>query len=182
MRLAIPGLTSSHPISEALPDLLAGDEFVRRLTEALDATLAPVLTTLDCLDAYLDPRLTPEDMLPWLAGWLAVGLGERMSEKERRALVAGAFRLHQGRGALEAVAALLRVVAGVTAEVVDSGGCAWSSSPGGPLPGTGPAEAAVRVPAGAEVDLHWLRAVVELSVPAHVRVSVTVEPSSSRDR
>ena len=37
---------------------------------ALDEVLAPVLSTLDNLPAYLDVATTPDDLLPWLAAWL----------------------------------------------------------------------------------------------------------------
>jgi phage tail-like protein len=36
----------------------------------LHEVLAPVVATIDCLGAYLDPALTPEDFLRWLGGWV----------------------------------------------------------------------------------------------------------------
>ena len=54
MRTAVPGLVTPHPIGRPLPALYLDDDFTQRLTAGLDEVLAPVLLTLDCLDAYLD--------------------------------------------------------------------------------------------------------------------------------
>ena len=52
------------------------DSFALGFTAALDEVLAPVFNSLDNLDSYLDPELSPEDFLDWLAGWLGLVLDE----------------------------------------------------------------------------------------------------------
>ena len=72
----LPDLVSPHPLGERLPALYQEDSFTQRLLAAMDQVLAPVLGSLDSLDAYLDPSLAPEDFLHWLAGWLGFALDE----------------------------------------------------------------------------------------------------------
>ena len=74
MRGIVPGLASPHPIGGTLPGLYADDSFAQRLCEGLDELLAPVLATLDCLPAYLDPGTAPLDLLEWLAGWVGIAV------------------------------------------------------------------------------------------------------------
>ncbi|WP_214323247.1 phage tail protein I [Nonomuraea sediminis] len=173
MRGAVTHLASAHPLGEQLPAMFA-DDLAQNLTQALDEVLAPILTTLDCLDSYLDPALTPSDMLPWLANWVAIGFGEQMTEAQRRALVADAVSLHRGRGTLDALARLVNTLTGVDAQVTDTGGVGWSTRPGGHLPGTDEAKVTIHLPDETEVDRTWLKEVLELGVPAHVSVEVTI--------
>ena len=62
MRGTVPGLASPHPLGETLPALYADDSFAQRLCQGLDEVLAPLLSTLDCLPAYLDPATAPADL------------------------------------------------------------------------------------------------------------------------
>ncbi|GAA0916622.1 phage tail protein I [Nonomuraea longicatena] len=186
MRGALTHLASAHPLAAQLPVVLFEDELrkpppltpplplARPLTRAFDQVLAPVLSTLDCLDSYLDPALTPSDMLPWLASWVAIGFGEQMTEAQRRALVAEAVSLHRMRGTQEALSKLVRTLTGVEGQVTESGGVGWSTRPGGYLPGTAEASVTVHLPDETDVDQTWLEAVLQLGVPAHVTVTVTM--------
>ena len=51
--------------------------------DAVDAALAPVVSTLDSFSAYLDPATVPEDMLRWLASWVLVAVDD-LQRPERR--------------------------------------------------------------------------------------------------
>ena len=97
MRGTVPGLASPHPLGETLPALYAEDSFAQRLCQGLDEVLAPLLSTLDCLPAYLDPATAPADLVEWLAGWVGVAIAPGMPEKRRRQLVAAAARLYVWR-------------------------------------------------------------------------------------
>ena len=67
-RGAVDGLRSRMPIGPSLPAVYHGDDFCQRLTTVFDDALSPVVTTLDCFDAFLDPALAPADFVEWLAG------------------------------------------------------------------------------------------------------------------
>jgi phage tail-like protein len=136
VRGTVVGLRSPHPISGVLPALYAEDDLAQRFTGALDEVLAPIVSTLDCLDAYFDPALAPADFVDWLAGWVALPLDESWTLDQRRALVAAAVDLHRRRGTPSGLAELVALATGGRVEILESGGCVASELPGGRLPGT----------------------------------------------
>lgn len=79
-RGAVPGLRSPFPIVNFTPGMLADDLLVQQLLDALDEVLAPVISTLDCMDAYLDPDLAPIDMVKYLASWLLAEVDDEWDE------------------------------------------------------------------------------------------------------
>lgn len=181
MRGTIDDLPTGRPIGDRLPALFQDDEFVLRFTGGLDTVLAPVFATLDCLSAYLDPRLAPEDFVAWLAGWVGLALDEGTPPERARALVRLAVRLHRRRGTAAGLAEQVRLVTGHETEVRDSGGCAYSIEPGTPLPG-GPEpglHVRVKAPAGAGLDPAWLAGLVAALKPAHLPHTVDVVEGGS---
>jgi phage tail-like protein len=180
-------LRSPHPLGPLLPGLYHGDDtsdgewredanFAQRLTAAFDEVLAPALWCLDSVDVYLDPLLTPEDFLEWLAGWVGLELDENVSLERRRALVARAVALYRRRGTASALAEEIAVLTGVEPEIVESGGVAWSTEPGAELPGSAELRVVVRLPAeAATLDLRRLEAIVAAATPAHVVTKLEVE-------
>jgi phage tail-like protein len=177
----VADLATPHPIGELLPAVYSEDDFTQRFTGALDEVLAPVLSTLDCLDAYLDPSLAPTDFVDWLAGWVALPLGEGWSIERRRRLVAAAVALHRRRGTRGGLADLVALVTGGQVEVSESGGCAASPQAGGDLPGQAQPYLRVRVrvsdPAG--VNLVRLTDLVAANKPAHLPHTVEVVPEET---
>ncbi|MET8729398.1 phage tail protein [Streptomyces parvus] len=184
-RAAVPGLPSRYPIGELLPALYADDDLAQRFTAGLDTVLAPVLSTLDNLPAYVDPALAPADFLPWLASWVGVEADPAWPVELRRAVVAHAVELHRWRGTRRGLVERLRLVCGVHAEVRDGGGATWSAEPGAALPPPPTGELLVRVwPVragdGADavdaVDAHRVLEVAAASCPAHLTCRVEVLP------
>jgi phage tail-like protein len=146
------------------------DAFTVRLTEALDEVLAPILSTLDNLPAYFDPRLTPDDFLGWLAGWVAIDLDETWDTAQRRTAVAQAADLLRRRGTAAGLADEVRLVTGAEVEVVENGGAAWSLDPASPMVGSPEPTLLVRIRAAdpASVDADRVDRVVSAAKPAHV--------------
>jgi phage tail-like protein len=179
MRGTVAGLASPHPLGELLPALYADDEFAQRFTGALDEVLAPVVSTLDCLDAYFDPALAPADFVDWLAGWVALPLDESWSVERRRLLVSAAVTLHRRRGTRAGLADLITLVTGGTVEVHESGGCVPSDLPGGKLPGTARPGLLVRVRVRdpRTVNAAQLDALIATNKPAHLPHTVEVLPA-----
>ncbi len=170
MRGLLDGLESPHPLGEALPALFQEDEFTMRFTAAFDDVLAPVFCTLDNLDAYLDPGLAPADFIAWLAGWVGLDLDENWPVERQRALIAQAAELYRWRGTVKGLAAHVALYTGADPEVIDSGGCQWSKTPGAPLPGTAEHRITVRVRVAdpSSVSRRRLEAIVAAAKPAHV--------------
>lgn len=168
----VEGLESAHPIVHRLPALFQSDSFAERFVGGLDPTLAPIFSTLDNMDAYFDPAVTPRDFLGWLAGWVGVELDETWPVGRQRELVGTMVSLYGARGTLGGLVELLRITTGEEPEVSDSGGVTWSPTPGAPLPGAADAALVVRVPEG--VDVERVRATVRANTPAHVVAHVEV--------
>jgi phage tail-like protein len=174
-------LPSPHPIGDLLPGVYSEDAFAQRFTGALDEVLAPVVSTLDCLSAYFDPALAPDDFVEWLAGWVALPLDAGWSPQRRRRLVAAAVALHRRRGTRGGLADLVAMVTGGQVEVSESGGCVGSADPGGALPGDARPHlhVRVRVPDPASVNLARLADLVAANKPAHLPHTVEVLPEET---
>jgi phage tail-like protein len=178
MRSHVDGLASPHPIGETLPAMLVEDDFTQRFTAGIDDVLAPLVSTLDNLAAYLDPALAPEDFLAWLAEWVGVAVDPRWPLERRRAVVARAVDLYAWRGTARGLADHVEAVTGTRPEIRDSGATSWSrragTSDAGPAGG---AELVVTLPGLSEADRTRLAALVRATVPAHVPVRLEVEAS-----
>jgi phage tail-like protein len=176
MRGLVPGLASPYPLGDTLPAVFRGDSFTQRWCGALDEVLAPVITTLDSLPAYLDPATAPEDLLPWLAGWMGIVLDGHQSAERQRELVQIGVELLQWRGTARGVRAAVRALFEIEPELLESGGTAQSTRPGSELPGVDRPELLVRlrVPNPEEFDVRRLDALVEMAKPAHVPHRVEV--------
>jgi phage tail-like protein len=176
MRSSVDGLLSPRPLEQVLPPVLADDDFAVRFVSGFDGVLAPIFSTLDNLGAYLDPGLAPEDFVTWLGGWVGVASDDREPAERRRRLVAAAAELVRRRGTVGGLADEIALHVGLPVEVVDSGGCTWSATPGQAPPGSGPATVTVRVGVGdpATFDRGHLEAVVAAALPAHVSHEIEV--------
>ena len=176
MRGTVQGLTSPHPLGATLPGLYEDDDFVQRLCGGLDEVLAPVLLTLDNLDAYLDPRTAPEDVLPWLASWVGLSLADVRTRERQRALVRAAADLHRWRGTVRGIVTAVEVVFDATPEVAETGGVAASLNPQAGFPGSPDCGLLVvlHLDRMLDDDLDRLDAVVRAVKPAHVPHRVEV--------
>ena len=175
-RGTLTGLPTAHPLGQLMPAVYLEDPFAQRFTQGLDTVLAPVFLTLDCIDAYLDPALTPPDFLPWLASFLGVELDEVWPLPLRRVMVMHAAALHRLRGTRRGLTAIVKLLTGGEVELVESGGVSWSdeaggSPPGDPVPGL---RLTVRVADPSAVDQRGLLAAVRETVPAGIPVAVDV--------
>lgn len=171
-------VATPFPFEATLPGLLQDDDLVRRLCAALDEVLAPVVVTLDCLPAYLDPGTAPVDVRDWLAGWVGMDLPDGTADDLRRRLIARAADLHRWRGTPRGVREAVAAWSGVEPELSESGGASWSTESGAPLPGHADPALLVRlrVPDPDGIDVDRLEAVVAAAAPAHVQTRVEVLP------
>jgi len=176
MRGAVTELRVSRSLTEGLPVAFFSDpsgtdadQFAYNLVAAFDQVLAPVLASVDSIDAYLDPETAPADFLPWLAGWLGLAVGERWPTHRARSFVQGAAEAFLWRGTRRGVALAVRAYTGVEPDIDETGGVGFSLRPGGPVPGDGTPFLRVRVVVGdAEVDEASVDRIVADAKPAHV--------------
>lgn len=179
MRGLIPGLATPHPLAEGLPGPYHDDPVTMGFVGALDEALAPVLATIDNLEAIIDPALTPADFLPWLASWVGLVLDENWSQQQQRRMISQTVELYRLRGTRRGIVRLVSLYVGVeeaAVEVADTGGVAWSVEPGGTLPGEPRPAVTVRIRVADPevVDTPQVRRLVASAVPAHVACTVEV--------
>lgn len=179
MRGTSPSFTSPWPLAEQLPAPYQGDDFTEQFLSAFDDGLAPILATLDSLDAYFDPALAPPDFLAWLASWVGIELNQNWSPAQQRRLVATAVEVLHWQGTATGLALLLQRFLGIDPDAVtveDTGGVTWSVTPRGTPPGSHPPSVHVRVevPEDDPLDERRLRRLVGATVPAHVAHDVEV--------
>lgn len=181
MRGLVDGLDSPRPLINSLPGIYQEDELGRGLSQAFDDAFAPILSTIDNFAAYLDPALTPDDFLDWLAGWVGILPDETWPIERRRAIVALAAQLYRKRGTPAGLSMHVRLLAAGDVEVTDSGGAIWSKTPGAAAPGDGSYSVTVTVkpPRKGQIDPARLDALVASAKPAHVTHRVEIVDRSA---
>jgi phage tail-like protein len=184
MRGLVRDLASPHPLGTALPAIYQEDDFGQRFLRALDDVLAPVFSTIDNYDAYLDPRLAPDDFVTLLGTWVGAQLDDRWDPDRRRAVVASAVEAYRLRGTAASLAAQVEIHTGGTVEIVENGATGWSIDPGGELPGSPEPAMVVRISVADPrlVDLPRIDALVTAAKPAHVAHRIEVVPAGSGSR
>jgi len=99
----IENLETPFPLIEAVPPMLAQDTFVQRMMPAFDEVLAPIISTLDCLDSYFDPEITPDDFLRYLSTWVNSHTENELSIPGLRHSVATAVAMSAWRGTVSSL-------------------------------------------------------------------------------
>ncbi|HEX2625729.1 MAG TPA: phage tail protein I [Candidatus Limnocylindrales bacterium] len=186
-------LRNPHPIVDTLPGVFreafldearrtARVPFGARFISALDSVLAPVLTTIDNVDAYFDPDTTPEDFLAWLGSWVAASVDAGWPEDRRRAFVGQAAELYRRRGTADGMRDHVQIHTGGQVEIIENGASGWSPTADGKLPGTPEAVVVVRVTVDDPdaIDKVKLDELVQSSKPAHVVHRIEVLGSGQR--
>lgn len=192
-RAYVPGLANPYPLSSFLPgiyhlpdplgrgDPYPGQEpFVVRMTAALDLVLAPIFSSLDNFEAYLDPKLAPFDFLDWLGTWVGLVADETWPIDRRREFVAQASALYRIRGTPRGLARHVQIFTGGEVEILERGGTSYSTESGAPLPGSPGFDMIVRVRVEdpSQVDVARLDALVAAAKPAHLAHKVEVVSST----
>jgi phage tail-like protein len=157
------------------------DSLVQRMTVAFDEVLAPIFSSLDNLDSYVDPELAPEDFLLWLGDWVGLSLDESWPVERRRAVLAAAAGLYRVRGTARGLAAYLHILTGAEVEIEETGGTTYSTGADVEPPGSPNFAMVVKMRAGdgGPLDMTRLEALVVAAKPAHVvhRIEVETPPA-----
>jgi len=106
-------------------------EALKRLLSLFEAMFAGVESQIADLSMLFDVDAVPDELLGWLAGWLALELDEDWDPARKRELLRKAFDLYGRRGTVEGLRESLRFFAGVDAIIEEPVvNAAWWSLPG----------------------------------------------------
>jgi phage tail-like protein len=111
-----------------LPAIFSEDPFLGRFLLAFEQVLTglPEVTghepepqlgleeIITAISTLFDPKETREEFLPWLAGWVALGLRADWTEGQKRDFLANIVPLYRRRGTKENLAELLRIYTGLS--------------------------------------------------------------------
>ena len=111
----------TQPLIRRLPSIYQDGMFLEQFTAGLDDVLAPVIATLDCLDAYIDPPSRRADFVGWLGDWVGLRLDEDWTVERRRRLVAAAAVMFAARGTAHGLVDEIELYTGGASEVDDPG-------------------------------------------------------------
>ncbi len=122
----VRSLRAEHPAHDLLgrlPRILSREPEAERFLGRFLAPLAGLVGDLDARarlrHALLDPGSTPEESLPWLAGFLGLALDERWPAAVRRQLIAELIELFRFRGTIRGLSRFLAIVTGVAPIVIE---------------------------------------------------------------
>lgn len=163
-------LLSPHPLGHLLPGIYFEDDFTQRFTQGLDSVVAALLSTLDNLESYFDPDLSPADFIHWLSGW--VGLAGEPSDtvEGRREMIKRAVEIYRLRGTVKGLTEHIALAFGVAPEIREPGGVSTSTTSRSALPGAEEGELVVimRVPDPTAFNRSGLDGFVRANKPAHL--------------
>jgi len=105
-----------HDLMRRLPRIYsreaAAESFLRRYLAIADGLLTGLADRSADRRALIDPDSTPEELLPWLAGFVGLVLDERWPVGRRRALIVEAVTLFRLRGTIPGLLRFLELCLG----------------------------------------------------------------------
>jgi phage tail-like protein len=174
----------TRPIVRELPAIYQDGMFITEFTGGLDQVVAPAMSVLDCLHAYIDPAVAPADFVAWLGGWVGVTLQEDWTLERRRTFVARAAELFARRGTAHGLRDEVELYSGGSAEIVDPGGVWTSGVPTDPADRAGrrrddrTVQVTVDVEDGSAINWPALQELIRDAVPAHLPVEIELRETA----
>lgn len=176
-RAAMKGIASPFPMREQVPAMLMDDPFACGLLDGLDDVIAPVISVLDCFDAYLDPFTAPDDFVRYLGSWLLATLDDPWDEAAVRRDVADAYRRACTAGTTAGLYQRLVPHLVRSVSIRDTGTTTASETPTDPADWADAPPPVVRIAvvphADRPVDLAQIERIVRDALPAHVALDLS---------
>jgi phage tail-like protein len=175
----------TRPIVEQLPSIYLDNGFLRGFTGGLDQVWAGPMSVLDCMHAYLDPSVTPDDFLMWLGSWVGARLDEDWTVDRRRRFVASAAEVFGSRGTIAGLRRELELYTDGEVHVDDPGRVWTSRTPTGADQRVErrTADRTVRVTVdvadGSSVNWPALQALARDAVPAHLPLEIELRETGA---
>jgi phage tail-like protein len=150
------------------------ESFFNNFLLIFESVLGPLEQMVGQLHHYLNPRLTPEQLLTWLAAWLDAPTSKDWPLERRRLLIQHASELYRWRGSRSGIAKYVEVLTGVVPEIIEP----WEAPP----QALGPDEFMVilELPAGATIDRALVARAIEAAKPAHTTFVLEIRSRDER--
>src|SRR5438105_2557488 len=101
---------------------VTGRNFLREMLWIVQHLFGSIEEVLDVIHTYFDPYETPQEFLPWLAGWTAMIVDEDWPLDKKRRLIKKAIELYKIRGTVKGVKLFISLFTGHEPEIVEN---AW---------------------------------------------------------
>ncbi|HEV7374860.1 MAG TPA: phage tail protein [Pyrinomonadaceae bacterium] len=113
----------THDYLRRLPKTFVRDDevasFLRRYLAVFEGTLGEFEARSDARLALIDPRSTPPELLPWLAGFLGLVLDERWPVNVSRTMIQEAAWLFRMRGTVRGLTRFLEIYTGTKVILIE---------------------------------------------------------------
>jgi phage tail-like protein len=113
----LPAVFSEHPF---LGRFLLPFEHVLTGLEEAGGNLQGLEQTIAGISTLFSARETREEFIPWLAGWVALGLRADWTVAQKRDFLANIVPLYRRRGTKENLISLLKIYTGLTPVITDA--------------------------------------------------------------
>lgn len=110
-----------------LPSIFHEDKFLAEYLSAFEKILIgseathprSLEATIAGIAGYFDPKVTPEEFLPWLSEWVALSLRADLTVNLQRDFLARVISLYKLRGTAESLKRLLKTFTGAEATILE---------------------------------------------------------------
>jgi phage tail-like protein len=172
-----------------LPAIYSDDPFIGRFLRIFEGISTPIEHMVENIHLYLDPRMAPTQMLPWLASWVDLVLDDQWPLEKRRQLIRSAVELYQWRGTRRGLREYLKIYTGVEPIIREHFGgiklgqhskLGWNTILGDGLDHCITVIIETENPAALKIDK--VKAIIEAEKPAHVAYRleiVAVDPADT---
>lgn len=156
-----------------LPVGMRDDDMLVRFTTIFERLGATLRAAADNVEHVADPTVTSPAMLAYLGNWIGYDLlDDDLAPVRQRAIVAALGRSLPRRGTRAGLVAVLEALTGGPVVIAEPGAVLGEDQPLGPL---GPV--VVTVTSTGHLREHELHDLVRDEVPAHLPVTVRIDPS-----
>lgn len=176
-RRLVPGLRSPFPMINYTSSMLIEDPIAQKICASLDEVLAPIISSLDCYDSYLDVFIAPMDFVKYMCTWILVSPEIGWEEHTVRKSLAHALQFYSARGTSRGIKDFLTTVFELDVTIEESGSVTTSQTSTDASTWTIPPTPSVAITVttrdNSPVDMGMVGLVLEAAVPAHVDLTLT---------
>jgi phage tail-like protein len=117
VRLCMPRSTSLDRLPDVYRETPDSEDFSERFLSLFDATIGDLDRAIVRYPALLDAGGVPDDVLPWLAGFLDIVCDARWTADQRRVILRAAPGLYKQRGTVAGLVRSIELATGLTAGI-----------------------------------------------------------------